>query len=99
MPLSAWADKIVQPRRHRLRRPARLDSVRDWIRSGAQVSMKTYAKRHGVDRYTAYEELTAIGFPLPATASKWAQRPTPVPRKKRRPTDELDDTLFTDSHD
>lgn len=44
----------------------------------------------------AYEELTAIGFPLPATASKWAQRPTPVPRKKHRPTDELDDMWFTD---
>jgi hypothetical protein len=53
-----------------MRKPARLDSARDWVRSGAQLTVGTYAKRYGVDRYTAYEELAAIGFPLPATASK-----------------------------
>ena len=86
----------MQPRRHRMRKPVRLASARDWVRSGAQVTVGTYAKRYGVDRYTAYDELTAIGFALPATASRWARRPPPVPRKKRRRTDELDDTRFAD---
>src|SRR5205823_2448402 len=31
-----------------------------------------YARRYGVDRYTAYGELTAVGFPVPASAQKWA---------------------------
>lgn len=61
-----------------------------------RVTVKIYAKRYGVDRYTAYEELVAIGFPLPAGASTWARRPPPVPRKERRPTGELDDTWPTD---
>ena len=91
MPLSAWADEVVQPRRHRLRKPVRLDSARVWVRSGARVTVKTYAKWYGVDRYTAHEELTAIGFPLPATASQWARRPPPVPREGHRPIDEPDD--------
>lgn len=86
----------MQPRRHRMRKGARLDSARDWVRSATQVTVGTYAKRYGVDRYTAYEELTAIGFPLPATASRWARRPPPVPRKAGRRTDELDDSRFTD---
>ncbi len=71
-----------------MRKPVRLASARDWVRSGAQVTVGTYAKRYGVDRYTAYDELTAIGFALPATASRWARRPPPVPRKKRRRTDD-----------
>ena len=81
----------MQPRRHRMHMPARLDSARQWIRSGARVTVQAYAKRYGVDRYTAYDELTAIGFPLPASAEKWAQRPPPVQRKRRRRTHEFDD--------
>lgn len=46
-----------------MRKPARLDSARQWVRSGARVTVQAYAKRYGVDRYTAYDELTAIGFP------------------------------------
>lgn len=84
----------MQLRRHRIRKQARLDSARAWVRSAAQVTVDTYAKRYGVDRYTAYEELTAIGFPLPATASKWAQRPPPTPRKARRRTDAPEDARF-----
>jgi hypothetical protein len=84
----------MQPRRHRMRKQARLDSARAWVRTAARVTVGTYAKRYGVDRYTAYEELTAIGFPLPATAAKWARRPPPVPRKAGRRADELDDTRF-----
>jgi hypothetical protein len=79
-----------------MRKPARLGSARHWGRSGAQVTVGTYAKRYGVDRYTAYEELAEIGFPLPATASKWARRPPSVPREERRPVDELDDTWLTE---
>ena len=45
------------PRRHRLRRPARLASARDWMASGARVAIRTYAKWFGLDRYTAYDEL------------------------------------------
>jgi hypothetical protein len=79
-----------------MRQPARLASARDWVRSGAQVTVGTYAKRYGVDRYTAYDELTAIGFALPATASRWARRPPPAPRKKRWSIDELNDMRFAD---
>jgi hypothetical protein len=86
----------MQPHRHRMRKPARLASARDWVRSGTQVTVGTYAGRYGVDSYTAYDELTAIGFALPATASRWARRPPPVPRKQRRRADELDDARFAD---
>ncbi len=51
-----------------MRRQARRESSRAWIASGAIVSIKTYARRYGVDRYTAYEDLAAIGFPLPDSA-------------------------------
>ena len=43
----------MQPRRHRMRRQARRESSRAWIASGAAVTIKTYARRYGVDRYTA----------------------------------------------
>ena len=45
-----------------MRRQARRESSRAWIASGATVTIKTYARRYGVDRYTAYEDLAAIGF-------------------------------------
>ena len=44
-----------------MRRRARRESSRAWIASGATVTIKTYARRYGVDWYTAYEDLTAIG--------------------------------------
>src|SRR6516225_8040948 len=34
-------------------------------------------------RYTAYQDLTAIGFPLPDSAWRWAHRPPPPPRPRR----------------
>jgi hypothetical protein len=49
----------MQSRRHRMRRQTRHESSRAWIGSGATVTVKTYARCYGVDRYTA------IGFPLP----------------------------------
>jgi hypothetical protein len=56
--------------------------------------VKTYAKWYGVDRYTAYEDLTSIGFPLPAEAARWAVRPPATLR--RRPAVGLDDERFGD---
>jgi hypothetical protein len=73
----------MQPRRHRMRRQARRESSRAWIASGAAVTIKTYARRYGVDRYTAYEDLTAIGFPLPDSARRWGHRPPPQPSPHR----------------
>jgi hypothetical protein len=64
----------MQPRRHRMRT------------SGTAVTIKTYARRYGVDRYTAYEDLTAIGFPLPDSAQRWAHRPPPQPCPRRSAT-------------
>lgn len=81
----------MQLRRHRLRKTQRRDSAREWIRSGATVTVRTYVKRYGVDRYTAYDDLTALGVTLPASAQQWAQRPAPVPRKKI-----VDDGLLED---
>ena len=53
----------MQPRRHRMRQRPRRDSARAWIASGATVTVKAYAKRYGVDRYTAFDDLAALGFP------------------------------------
>jgi hypothetical protein len=66
-----------------MRKEARRESCRGWIASGAAVTIKTYARRYGVDRYTAYEDLTAIGFPLPDSAQRWAHRPPPQLRPRR----------------
>ena len=66
-----------------MRRQARHESSRAWITSGAAVTINTYARRYGVDRYTAYEDLTAIGFPLPDSAQRLAHRPPPQPRPRR----------------
>jgi hypothetical protein len=41
----------------------------------------SYAKRFGVDRYSAYADLTAIGVTLPASDQRWAQRPASNPRR------------------
>lgn len=65
-----------------MRKQRRRDSAREWIRSGAKVTIKTYAKRYGVDKYSAYEDLTAIGFALPPSAEQWSQRPPPVQRNR-----------------
>ena len=46
-----------------------------------------------MDRYTAYEDLTAIGFPQPDSAQRWAHRPPlqPCPRRSATPRALLDD--------
>ena len=75
-----------------MRRQARRESSRAWIASGATVTIKTYAHRYGVDRYTAYEDLTATGFPLPDSARRWEHRPSPQlrPRPSATPRTILD---------
>ena len=45
-----------------MRRQARRESSQAWIASGTTVTIKTHARRYGVDRYAACEDLTAIGF-------------------------------------
>jgi hypothetical protein len=72
----------MQSRRHHVRKRQRRDSAREWIRSGAAVTVKAYARRYGVDRFTAYDDLTALGFRLPAAAQQWAQRPAATPRRR-----------------
>jgi hypothetical protein len=76
-----------------MRQRQRRDSARDWIRSGAKITVGSYAKRYGVDRYTAFEDLAALGYGLPESAHRWAQRPLAAPRQRaRRPeTVPLDD--------
>jgi hypothetical protein len=69
----------MQSRQQRTRR--RHDAARAWVRSGAQVTVRSYAKRFGVDRYTAYDDLTALGVTLPASARRLAQRPSSNPRQ------------------
>jgi len=80
----------MQPRRHRMRQQQRRQSALGWIQSGATVTIKTYARRYGVDRYTAYQDLTALGFPLPASAQHWAHRPPPTPRRRCTPATDTD---------
>jgi hypothetical protein len=51
-----------------------------WLASSAQVTVKSYAKRYGVDRYTAREDLEAAGFVFASGDTRWSKRPEPVPR-------------------
>lgn len=64
-----------------MRKRQRRESARDWARSGAKVTVKTYAKRHGVDCHSAYDDLTAIGCPQPDSAARWARRPPATPHR------------------
>jgi len=68
--------RVLQPRDTGCAKPVRRQSALGWIQSGASVTLKTYARRYGVDRRTAHEDLTALGFPRPASAE---HRPTGPP--------------------
>src|SRR4051812_36195360 len=81
----------MQPRRHRMRKEQRRDSARNWVQSGARVTVRTYAKRYGVDKYTAYDDLTAIGLSLPISAERWARRPPSAAKAKDPGEDAGDD--------
>src|SRR4030095_2942643 len=80
-----------------MRQRQRRDSAREWIRSGAAVTVKSYAKRYGVDRYTAYDDLTALGFALPESARQWAQRPPATPRGRAEGGDDWADARTDDN--
>ena len=77
--------RVLQPRDAGCAKPVRRQSALGWIQSGASVTLKTYARRYGVDRRTAHEDLTALGFPRPASAE---HRPTgpPAHRTTHTPT-------------
>lgn len=68
-----------------MRKAQRRDSARAWIESGATpVTVKSYARRYGTDKYTAYDDLQALGVPLLEKDEQWAVRPTPAPKPKKR---------------
>jgi hypothetical protein len=62
-----------------MRQPQRREPARDWISSGATVTVKTSARRHGLDRYTAYEDLNALGFLLSDGSSSSCRDVPPRP--------------------
>jgi hypothetical protein len=79
--------------RRKTARKARHDAARAWIESGAKkVHVRTYAWRFGVDRYTAYQDLLAIGFPLTPEEERWAVRP-PTTKRRKQPRDPEDGLL------
>ena len=55
--------------------------------------MGSYARRYGVDRYTAFDDLAALGYRLPESARRWAQRPPAAPRRRagQRDSEPVDD--------
>ena len=74
-----------------MRKAARRESARAWIRSGAVVSVKAYSKRYDVDRYTAYDDLHAIGFAFGPNDSRWAARPpSGAPKRRIDPVADMD---------
>ena len=79
-----------------MRKQARRESARAWVASGAAVSVKAFARRYGVDRYTAYEDLISIGFAVPSGDTRWAVRPAPTPNRPRtEPVDLAGDWIWT----
>ena len=77
------AKRSAQPRRHRMLQQARRESARAWVASGAPVSVKAFARRYGVDCYTAYADLIAIGFCLGPGDNRWAVRPAAAHARSR----------------
>jgi hypothetical protein len=73
-----------------MRQQARRESARAWVASGAPVSVKAFARRYGVDRYTAYADLIAIGVRLAPGDNRWAVRPAPAPAPKPPPAEPAD---------
>ena len=71
-----------------MRQQARRESARAWVASSAPVSVTAFGRRYGVDRYTAYVDLIAIGVRLGPGDSRWAVRPARAP--KRPPAEPAD---------
>jgi hypothetical protein len=63
-----------------VRKAVRRESAKAWPASGAQVTVRSYVKRYGVDRYTAREDLEGVGFVFAPGDTRWSKRPEPVPR-------------------
>jgi hypothetical protein len=70
-----------------MRQRARRYLARAWIRSGARVTIKTYAKRYGVDRATTYDDLTALGVAVPVPAPARQPKLRPAKRGSLQSTD------------
>ena len=66
-----------------MRKAERRADAKRWLDSGKQMTVKMYAKRYGVDRYTAREDLDAIGFKFAPEDTRWSKRPEPVPHKAK----------------
>lgn len=77
-----------------MKRAARLASARAWLSKDGFPRVGPYARRYGVDKYTAYQELVSLGVTLSESDQKWAVRPPPVPR--RRPTHRDPEPLLPD---
>lgn len=77
-------------------RRSRRDSARQWVASGAAVDVQAHARRYGVDRCTAHDDLLAIGFPVSDADGRWAVRPAPAPKRSPiEPVDEDDEDGWT----
>lgn len=79
-----------------MRQRQRRDSAREWIRTGVKITIVGYAKRYGVDRYTAYQDLTALGVVMPDSAQQWAQRPPAPPTGTAKRNADLDADYLDD---
>ena len=53
-------------------------------RLGCRGQHQGVRQRYGVDNYTAYDELTAIGVSLSTGDAQWAQRPPSIPRHRAK---------------
>jgi len=60
------------------------------LESGVEVTLRAYTRRYGVDRHTAYDELTMLGITLPAKDEQWAVYPPPPPKRSRADEHESD---------
>jgi hypothetical protein len=59
--------RALPPRRHRMKRPARLQSARTWLaRFEGNDVIRSYARWYAVDNICAIKELQMLGVSLPA---------------------------------
>jgi hypothetical protein len=56
--------------------------------AGRQVRAGDYAARYGVDRYTAHQEMVMLEVPFAPGDRRYAVRPPPRPRVRRRQSPE-----------
>jgi hypothetical protein len=67
-------------RRHRTRQRQRRESARE-LMLPETVTVTSSARRYGVDRCTAYDDLTVLGVALPDSARQRARRPRTITRR------------------